>query len=140
MQLVETVAEKVGHLLDAEVEGNSDKYIIKKNRTLQICTENVCFTCALELDIFFKRMHGNGIAFNKAEILLLPEELKAFNSALMEHEITFPTSFRQWQVENPHIIAVNIESMEPPENFAARLASALQVIDNKEFQLDRTWV
>ena len=129
MELAESAAEKVGWLLEAEVEAAGEKYLVKKKRTMKIHSLEAFFTCTLDLDISFERLQDNGSAFNKAEIFLLPEEFPAFTFALSEHPIPFPTDYRQWAVTNPNIISVCMESTEPPEHFAERLAAALQVID-----------
>ena len=129
MEKVEVVAEKVGRLLNAKVEQHAEKYSFKKTRTLEIFADNSRFTCTLDLDISFERFQEDGSAFNQAEIFLLPEEFPAFTFALREHQIPFPTAYRQWQEANPQIISVCMESIEPPEHFAERLSAALQVLD-----------
>ena len=129
MELAEHAAKKAGLLLDAKVEEIGEKYLIKKSRTLEIHSTETSFTCTLDLDISFERVQDNGSAFNKAEIFLLPEEFPAFTFALSEHPIPFPTEYRQWAVSNPNIVSVCLESKEPPEHFAERLAAALRVID-----------
>lgn len=136
MQVAETVMERVSLLLGAEVETIDGKHTVKKSRTLYICNEKLCFACTLELDISIKQLRPDGKAINFAEILLLPEEVEAFTSALVENNIPFPIKFRQWTVENPHIVAVNLETVEPPEHFAGRLAAALQLVEPKEELLD----
>lgn len=136
MQTAETTSENVSRLLNAEVETIAGKHIVKKNRTLYICDDKLCFTCTLELDISFKQLQPDGKAFNCAEILLLPEEVEPFNSALLDYKIPFPNKFRQWTVENPHIVSVNLETLEPPEHFAGRLAAALDSVEPKEEQLN----
>ena len=125
----EAAAKKAGQRLDAEIEQQGEKVLLKKQRTLEILAENNRFTCTLELDISFDQFQDNGSAFNKAEIFLLPEEFPAFTFALSEHPIPFPSDYRQWTISNPNIISVCLESKEPPEHFAERLAAALQVID-----------
>ena len=129
MELAESAAEKVGWLLEAEVEAAGEKYLVKKKRTMKIHSLEAFFTCTLDLDISFERLQDNGSAFNKAEIFLLPEEFPAFTFALSEHPIPFPTQYRQWTVANPNIVSVCMESTEPPEHFAERLSAALQVIE-----------
>lgn len=125
----ESAAKKAGQLLGAEIEQQAGKVLLKKQRTLEIFAENNRFPCTLEHDISFDHFQDNGSAFNKAEIFLLPEEFPAFSFALNEHPIPFPTDYRQWTVTNPNIVSVCLESIEPPEYFAERLAAALEVID-----------
>lgn len=133
MQRIEEIAEKVGHLLDAETEIELDCCLIRKERTLQIQSNQHCFTCKLDLDISFKHLKEDGIAVNKAEICLVPEEFTDFLKILRSHPIPLPTDYSQWLEENPNLICVHMESKEPPEHFAERLATALQSLN----QVDR---
>lgn len=128
MEQLETIAEKVGWLLKAEVEQQGGKILLKRQRTLEILAENNRFSCTLDLDISFEHLREDGSAFNKAEIFLLPEEFSAFTLALNEHRIPFPTAYRQWQEPNPHLIRVCMESTEPPEAFAERLSTAMNIL------------
>jgi hypothetical protein len=129
MELTESAAKKVGSFLDAEVETEGETYLVKKKRTLETHSKQADFTCTLELDISFEQIHDHGSALNKAEIFLLPEEFPAFTLALSEDTIPFPTHYQHWLVMNPGIVSVCMESTEPPEHFAERLAAALCVIE-----------
>lgn len=126
----ETTSEKAARLLDAEIEQSGDKTILKRKRTLEILAENHPFTCTLELDISFEQVQEDGTAFNKAEIFLQPEEYPAFFLAMSEHRLPLPSDYRQWQDVNPNIISFCMESTEPPEHFAERLAAALALLES----------
>lgn len=126
---VETAKKKVAQLLDAEIEEKPGLVIVKKKRMLEIVADNHCFFCLLDHDISFAQDFKDGVTRNKAEVFLLPEEYLAFFMALSEYPIPIPSDFRQWQNVNPHIISVCLESMEPPEHFAERLAAALNVLE-----------
>ncbi|MBX0314125.1 DUF1259 domain-containing protein [Planococcus glaciei] len=119
----------VAQILKGNIEEQAGKFYIVKKRIIEISVENHAFTCMLEHDISFEGVLKDGYALNKAEIFLLPEEYPAFFSALSGHTIPFPVQYRQWQRVNPHIISVCMESIEPPEDFAKRLATALQIIE-----------
>ncbi|WP_233569691.1 hypothetical protein [Planomicrobium sp. Y74] len=129
MEHMKNAAEKVGLLLNAEIEIEPGKCIVKKKRTIDIHADNLFFPCILDMDISFEDFRNNGFAVNRAEIFLLPEELPAFTIALNENQIPFPTDYQQWQVTNPNIVSIWIKSIEPPEHFAERLSIALRVIE-----------
>ncbi|WP_158599076.1 DUF1259 domain-containing protein [Planococcus salinus] len=129
MEAAKLVVDTVSDLMNASVESEKEKYVIRKSREIEIHEKTVCFNCKLELDISFEFLEEDGLAFNKAEILLLPEEFPIFSLSLREHHVPFPSVFRQWQVVNPNIIGIYLESIEPPENFAARLSGALNVLE-----------
>ncbi|MGI2327999.1 DUF1259 domain-containing protein [Planococcus sp. YIM B11945] len=121
MENLETVAEKVGMLLDSEIEVLAEKCIVKKKRAIK--------SSVLDLDISFERFRHTGFALNKAEIFLLPEECPVFTLALIQKDIPLPSSYKQRQVANPNIITLYLEAVEPPELFASRLAKAFRAIN-----------
>lgn len=129
MKDFERVAEGVGMLLGAEIEIYGGKCTVSKKRTLEIEAEAVCFSCTLELDISFERYQENGFALNKAEVFLLPGECQEFTLALLQCNLPLPSMYRQWQVENPKGVSLYLESVEPPLDFAGRLSTAFQAID-----------
>lgn len=91
--------------------------------------KSVCIHCKLNHSMGFERLQENGFAFNQAEILLLPEELPSFTSALHEHQFPLPNTHRQSQGRDPHLIVFFIESIEPPAQFAERLTMALHTLE-----------
>ena len=133
MQNIKELAEKVGHLLEADAEIEMDRWLIRKKRTLEIQSGENCFVCKLDMEISFAQLQEDGTAVNKAEVYLLPEEFTHFLKILRSHPIPLPTDYSQWLDEDPNLICVYMESKEPPEHFAERLATALKLLN----QVDR---
>lgn len=126
------VAEKVGRLMNAEVERCEEKHLVKKKRTFTIFPGNKAIAFTLDLDISFIYYEESGVGFNKAEIFLLPEEVLVFTLTLSEYAIPFPTVYRQRQIINPDVIAIHMESLEPPDHFFQRLAAAIYAVKQKK--------
>lgn len=135
MDRLTQVGEKAGKMMDAEIEWIGEECLIKKQTTLKICVNQSCFSCTLDLDISFKQLKEDGSAYNKAEIYLLPEEYPAFLQKLRGCPIPLPTNYRQRLVANPNIVCVYMESKEPPEHFAERLAAALEIVEKLDEQV-----
>lgn len=121
--------EKLKSYLGGEIEVSAGQTIIKKSREMKIWRDRQCFTCIIEHDISFEKVNADGTALNRAEIFLLPEEYPCFIFSLKDFRIPLPTDYRQWQHVNPHIISVCMESVEAPEDFAARLAAAFGALE-----------
>ena len=129
MEYLEQLAEQVGMLMNAEVEVEAGECMVKRKRTIRISSYDKSFTCTLDHDISFKNLKDNGKAFNQAEVFLLPGELNSFINALYRHPIPLPTTYQHRMDINPDIICVYMSSEEPPEEFAARLSSAFDAIE-----------
>src|SRR5690606_6077943 len=106
MSQLQKLAEEVGALMKTEVEVTGETCLVKKKRKLNIHAERLHFSCILELDISFKNVKDNGRALNKAEILLLPEELPAFIAAWSSFHIPLPVNFKQRCETNPNIVSL----------------------------------
>lgn len=133
MNRFEQIAELAGTLFNSEVEVSGGQCDIRKKRVLDIHADSTTkFSCTLDLDISFSSLKDNGIAFNKAEIFLLPDEFSAFTSSLIGYPVSLPTEYRQRLVANPHIICLYIEAVEAPEDFMSRLASAMKDLEKVE--------
>lgn len=132
MTQLEELAHEVATLLDADIELIENGCLVKKKRRLDIHTEKNYFSCILELDISFKNLKKNGLALNKAEILLLPEELPAFTAAWSSFATPLPVNFRQHCEKNPNIVCLHLETTECPKDFAARLSASLHALEPLE--------
>lgn len=129
MEYLDQLAEQVGMLMNAEVEVEAGECLVKRKRTINISSYNKSFSCTLDHDISFKNLKDNGKAFNQAEIFLLPGELASFINALHRHPIPLPNNYQHRMDINPDIICVQLSSEEAPEDFAARLSSAFDAIE-----------
>ncbi|ANU27017.1 DUF1259 domain-containing protein [Planococcus versutus] len=128
MPQLEQMAEKVGLLMNAEVEIQGSVCLIKQIRSIRISAHSKQFNCMLEHDISFTNLKKDGTAYNQAEIVLLPEELEDFITALHHHSIPVPINYQYRVDTNPNILCVYLSSQEAPEDFAIRLLAAFEVI------------
>ncbi|HSI65831.1 MAG TPA: hypothetical protein VK947_00310 [Planococcus sp. (in: firmicutes)] len=136
MNYFEQIARMAGTLFNAEVDAANGQCEIKKTRALDICVGNsMKFSCTLDLDISFSALQEDGIAFNKAEIFLLPGEFTAFTSRMIEYPVPLPTQYHQRMVTNPQIVCLYIEAFEAPEDFMGRIAAALKGLEEAKDQL-----
>ncbi|WP_422124574.1 DUF1259 domain-containing protein [Planococcus sp. X10-3] len=132
MTQLEAMANEVAALLDAEIELTQNGCLLKKKRRLTIHTDQKDFSCILELDISFRNFKNNGIAVNKAEILLLPEELSPFTAAWASYALPLPVNFKQRCETNPNIVCLHLETTESPRDFAERLSASLHALEPLE--------
>ncbi len=128
MGQLKQIAEKVGLLMNAEVEIQGRICLVKRTRSISISSHNKQFNCMLEHDISFTNLKKDGTACNQAEIFLLPEELDGFITALHHHPIPVPINYQYRVDTNPNILCVYLSSEEAPEDFATRLSAAFEVI------------
>ncbi|PSL40956.1 hypothetical protein B0H99_10388 [Planomicrobium soli] len=122
---LDSLAEKISLLLDAEIEVSDSSWHYRKQRIVKN-RKNVI--CIMDLSVEVGAFEENGNAINQASVSLLTEELPGFTLALREHPIPFPTHFSQSQKTDSHLCCLLLETKEPPEDFAERLAGAFDKI------------
>ena len=128
-QPIETVAEILEKTLEAPVEVLGDLYVVIIQRDMAIKSGECTMLFKIENEITFQDLHQHGKMLNKAEILLLPEELPVFSSALISQGASLPINYTQRLIMELDVYSLYMESWELPEQFAGRLAAALKAID-----------
>lgn len=128
-QPIETVAEILEKTLEAPVEVLGGLYVVTKQRDLAIKSGDCTMLFKIDNEITFQDLHQHGKMLNKAEILLLPEELPVFSSALINQGPPLPSNYAQRLVMDLDVYSLYMESRELPEQFAERLATALKAIE-----------
>src|SRR5690606_26461151 len=128
-QPIETVAEILEKTLEAPVEDLGDLYIVTKQRDLAITSGECTMLFKITNEITFQDLHQQGKMLNKAEILLLPEGLAVFSSALVNQGSSLPSNYTQGLVMELDVYSLYMESRELPKQFAGRLAAALKAIE-----------
>jgi hypothetical protein len=125
-------AEKVAKLMHTDFTLHASECQMKKHRIFHVYADHSQFTYTMESVISFRQLAECGHAFNKAEILLLPEELLAFSFTLKEHDIPLPSNCQQKMMATSTLISYSLETNEPPEYFAERLSAAFKKIEPLE--------
>lgn len=92
-QPVKTLTEILENILEAPVEVFGDLHVVNKQRELAIKTGNSTLCFKIDYEITFQNIHQQGKMLNKAELLLLPEELPVFSSALISQSVSLPTNY-----------------------------------------------
>ena len=123
------VAEEVQKMLKARYEYREGKFHFTKSKKLEVFLGPSMFVFKLDMEISFEHFQQDGAAINRARVYILPEEVLAFTHALRRFHIPLPIAFRQFTQMNRHIVEVVMESLEPPGNFARRLAAALKELE-----------
>ena len=123
------IADEVKRTLMASCEYREGKFHFTKTKKLDIFLGSSLFVFKLDMEISFEHFQQDGAAVNKARVYILPEEILAFEDPLRKFPIPLPIAFRQCIHMNQNLVEITMESLEPPRNFALRLAAALKEIE-----------
>ncbi|WP_083270625.1 DUF1259 domain-containing protein [Bacillus marinisedimentorum] len=76
----------------------------------------------------FEDLDSKGNALNLGETVILQEETQEFISKLREQDLIVTALHNHWLFENPRLLYIHWESVEPPLEFARKTAKAFKVL------------
>lgn len=76
----------------------------------------------------YESMDQQGRTLNLGETVILPSEIYNFSAALVSQGITVTALHNHWLFDNPRIMYIHFESVEPPLSFANKVAKAFTTL------------
>ncbi|MGG3737613.1 DUF1259 domain-containing protein [Aeribacillus pallidus] len=82
----------------------------------------------LPVGVLFESLDQSGKALNFAEIALLQEEIPNFMYSIVQQGLIVSALHNHWLFMNPQVMYIHIQSIEPPLNFAKKMAYAFSFL------------
>lgn len=76
----------------------------------------------------YESMDQQGYTLNLGETVILPSEIYRFSVILQNQGIIVTALHNHWLFDNPRIMYIHFESIEPPLSFARKVAKAFQTL------------
>lgn len=95
---------------------------VSLNRTFKATVQGKPSTSVMPAGVLFESLDQNGMALNLAEIAVLQEEVPAFMQALTQQGLIISALHNHWLYTTPTIMYIHIQSIEPPLDFARKMA------------------
>ena len=83
---------------------------------------------AVPVGLSFESLDQSGNALNLAEIAILPKEIPRFMYSIVQQGLTVSALHNHWLFTDPVIFYIHIQSIEPPLNFAKKIAYSLSFL------------
>ncbi|GIO04092.1 hypothetical protein J31TS6_01200 [Brevibacillus reuszeri] len=81
-----------------------------------------------EHEIVIQSLDSRGNTLNTAEITLLQRDVQKFINAARRQGLRITALHNHWLFDNPRLMYLHIETVEPPIRFAKKLRRALNVL------------
>jgi len=81
-----------------------------------------------EHEIVIQSLDSRGNTLNTAEITLLQRDVQKFINAARRQGLRITALHNHWLFDNPRLMYLHIETVEPPIQFAKKLRRALNVL------------
>ncbi|MFP3392398.1 DUF1259 domain-containing protein [Brevibacillus sp. SIMBA_040] len=82
-----------------------------------------------EHEIVIQSLDSRGNTLNTAEITLLQRDVQKFINAARRQGLRITALHNHWLFDNPRLMYLHIETVEPPIQFAKKLRRALNVLN-----------
>ncbi|MFS0784664.1 DUF1259 domain-containing protein [Bacillus sp. 1P06AnD] len=125
MRDYQDICLKFGHILNGKSEQKSDGGCsVHFQRSFPAYMQGKQSHSVLPVDVLFESLDQQGNALNLAEAALLQEEVPPFLLSVLQQGLIVSAVHNHWLFTDPVIIYVHIQSVEPPLQFARKMANA----------------
>ena len=131
-------AAAISQLMNVDVEWASGIWKFSKVREVRLEDSRTSFYCSLNMEISFYAIQEGRTAVNLAEIFLMSEEVSVFTAALWQQVFLTPPHYLQQMTSGHEICCLQIESLEPAEQFVGRLLEAFRVLSQQVPVINRS--
>ncbi|MFD2616506.1 DUF1259 domain-containing protein [Terrilactibacillus laevilacticus] len=128
MNSINTLCQQFGQILKEKPKINNGVCSVEIKRNLTVTIQGRPSRGELHAEVSFESLDHNGNALNLGETVILEEEIPAFTSILIRNGIIISALHNHWLFTEPTILYIHFQSVEPPLDFARKVAEAFKVL------------
>lgn len=124
------LCEQFARILNGKSNINQGVCSVSLRRNIKVFVQGRPSTSVIPIGISFESLDQNGNALNFGEIAILQEEIPLFMQSIVQQGIIVSALHNHWLYMKPLIMYIHIQSVEPPLNFAKKLANSFSVLSS----------
>ena len=98
------------------------------HRNLKVTVQGRPSTSVIPASVLFESLDKKGIALNMSEIAVLESEIPVFMHSIIQQGLIVSALHTHWLYMQPTIMYIHIQSVEPPLDFARKLAYSFTLL------------
>ncbi|MBY0120438.1 DUF1259 domain-containing protein [Bacillus sp. S/N-304-OC-R1] len=118
-------------ILNGNGKLNNGVCSVEMQRDFKVSVQGRLTSSVVPAGVSFEALDHEGNALNLAEIAILEEEIPGFMHAVVGQGIIVSALHNHWVFTKPNILYIHLQSVEPPLNFANKLAYAFHALKSK---------
>lgn len=130
MATIENLCKQFGDMLNGESKVDKGVCTVSLHRAFHATVQGKGSTKVMPANVSFESLDQNGRALNLVEIAVLQEEIPAFMQSLTQQGLIVSALHNHWLYTNPLIMYMHIQSVEPPLDFARKLAYSFRYLSS----------
>ena len=103
---------------------------VSLHRNIKVLVQGRPGNSVVPADVLFESLDQNGNALNLAEIAILQEEIPGFMHSIVQQGLIVSALHNHWLYMTPMIMYIHIQSVEPPLNFAKKIAHSFSFLNS----------
>ncbi|HCX47970.1 MAG TPA: methyltransferase [Bacillus sp. (in: Bacteria)] len=128
MQNINSLCHQFAQILNGKPRISNGVCAVEIKRNLNVTIQGRPSHGVLNAEISFESLDYEGNALNLCETVILEEEIPAFTNILLRNGIIVSALHNHWLFTKPNILYIHFQSVEPPLNFARKVAEAFKVL------------
>lgn len=101
---------------------------VEMKRNFKVLVQGRSTSSVVPAGFSFEALDPNGHALNLAEIAILEEEIPGFMQMVTSQGIIVSALHNHWLFTKPNILYIHLQSVEPPLNFAKKVANSFHAL------------
>ncbi|AOH54798.1 DUF1259 domain-containing protein [Peribacillus muralis] len=128
MNNFDSLCEQFATLLKGKSEVNQGSCSVSLHRDFKVMVQGRQSSTVVPAGFIFESLDQSGNALNLAEIAVLQEEIPSFLHSVVQQGLIVSALHNHWLFTDPAIMYIHIQSIEPPLNFAKKMAYSLSFL------------
>ncbi len=128
MNQFNTICTQFAQILSGKSTIKNDTCTVSFHRKIDVFVQGKRSTSVVPIDVLFESLDERGNALNLAEIAILQEELPVFMHSVVQQGIIVSALHNHWLFIKPFIMYIHLQSVEPPLQFARKVAHSLSTL------------
>ena len=128
MNNFDSICEQFATLLKGKSKVNQGSCSVSLRRDFKVLVQGRQSSSVVPVGISFESLDRNGNALNLAEVAVLQEEIPSFMYSIVQQGLIVGALHNHWLFTDPVIMYIHIQSIEPPLNFAKKVAHSFSFL------------
>lgn len=125
-----SICEQFAKILNGKYTINQDVCSVSLHRNFNVIVQGRQSKSVVPAEVGFESLDQSGYALCLAEIAILEEEIPRFMYSIVQQGLIVSALHNHWVYTEPSIMYIHIQSVEPPLNFAEKMAYSFSYLNS----------
>lgn len=134
MNDIKQLSDQFASILKGKVKLKQNGASVSLKRSFNVFVQGRQSQTILPVGLSFESLDQQGRSLNLGEIAVLESEIPQFVKSVSEQGLTVSAVHNHWINLQPFVMYVHVQSVEPPLDFAQKLANAFSTLSSPPIQ------